>query len=69
MIIASVFGAAAGIYYSSTLNFVNNYLVFVALLALIGIGVANLVLLVLWEVNNWLKSSSQIEPKQITQTV
>jgi hypothetical protein len=59
VIIASVFGAAAGIYYASTLNFVNNYLVFVALFALVGIGIANLVLLVLWEVYS----------QQTTQTV
>ena len=33
----------------------NNYLVFVALFALIGIGVSNLVLLVLFEIYRWLR--------------
>ena len=47
MILASVIGAAAGIYYATTLNPVNNYIFLVVLFAMIGIGVANLVFLVL----------------------
>jgi len=55
IILSSIVGAASGIYYATILNPLNNYLVFVALFALIGIGVANLVLLVLSEIFSWIK--------------
>ena len=55
MILASVIGAAAGIYYATTLNPLNNYIFLVLLFAMIGIGVANLVFLVLIEVYRWLR--------------
>ncbi len=55
MILSSVMGAAAGVYFATILNPFDNYLIFVALFALIGIGGANLVLLMLFEIHRWLK--------------
>jgi hypothetical protein len=55
MAIVSILGAAAGIYYASALNPLNNYFVFLAIFALIGVGVANIVLLVAYEIYRWLK--------------
>jgi hypothetical protein len=55
ILIASILGASAGIYYLATLNPLNNYLVFVALFALIGIGVANVILLVICRIYDLVK--------------
>jgi len=55
MILASVIGAAAGIYYATTLNPINNYIFLMVLFAMTGISVANLVFLVLIEVYRWLR--------------
>ena len=55
MLLASVVGASAGIYYVSILNPLNNYFLFMALFGMVGICVANLVLLALYEAYRWLK--------------
>jgi hypothetical protein len=55
MLIASIIGAAAGVYYNLFLNPLNNYFVFLAIFVIIGIGIANVVLLVLYVVYGWLK--------------
>jgi hypothetical protein len=55
MLTASIIGAAAGVYYNSSVNPLNNYFVFMALLVIIGIGIANVGLLVLYVVYGWLK--------------
>ncbi len=70
MAIASILGAAAGIYYASVLNPLNNYFVFVAIFALIGVGVANVVLLVTYEIYRWLKQYyANSERAEAAQTV
>ncbi len=67
MLIASVVGSLAGIYYTLTLNPLNNYFIFAVLFALIGIGVANVVMLVLYKVYEWLKQYySDVERTQNT---
>jgi hypothetical protein len=55
MLTASIIGAATGVYYNSFLNPLNNYFVFMAIFVIIGIGIANVVLLVLDVVYGWLK--------------
>jgi hypothetical protein len=57
MFIASIMGISAGIYATSVLNPANNYFIFMAFFGIIGIGAANLVLLVLYEVYSWLNLS------------
>jgi hypothetical protein len=54
MPLASVMGAAAGIYYISVLKPLSNYFMFVGLFALIGVGVGNVVLVVVYELYLWL---------------
>lgn len=51
----SLLGAAAGIYYGSLTNPMNNYLVFLAVFGLIGVAVANVALLMLDSIYWWLK--------------
>ncbi len=55
MLIASIMGAASGIYVSSAINPPNNYVMFLIIFALIGIIMANLVLLLLVEIDRWQK--------------
>ncbi len=55
MVIASVIGAAAGTFYISVLRPLDNYFIFVGLFILIGVCVANLVLLAVYELYLWLK--------------
>ncbi len=55
MLIASIMGAASGIYVSSAINPPNNYVMFLIIFALIGIILANLVLLLLVEIDRWQK--------------
>jgi hypothetical protein len=55
LLAASFLGALIGIYYIVTVNPLDNYFVFVALFALIGVGVANAVMLVVVRVYDWLK--------------
>jgi hypothetical protein len=55
MLIASVIGALAGVYYSIVVNPLNNYFVFMALFAMVGVGVANVVLLVLYGIYEWVE--------------
>ncbi len=55
MLIASIMGTAAGIYVSSAINPPNNYFMFMIIFALIGIVFANLVMLLLVELDRWQK--------------
>jgi len=68
MAIVSILGAAAGIYYVSIVNPENNYFVFMAIFALIGVAVANVVLVAVNEVYRWLKmnylDTGKAEPAQ-----
>ena len=57
MLIASVMGASAGIYVTSMADPLNNYFIFMALFGVIGVGVANVVLLALYKIYGWLKQS------------
>jgi multisubunit Na+/H+ antiporter MnhC subunit len=57
MLIASVMGASAGIYVTSMADPLNNYFIFMALFGVIGVGVANVVLLALYKIYEWLKQS------------
>jgi len=59
MLIISIMGVAVGFYLTSMLKPLNNYVFFLAIFALIGIAVANTVLLVIYEVYKWLKVSPQ----------
>jgi hypothetical protein len=61
MVIVSIMGVAAGLYIASTLKPLNNYVFFLAIFALIGVAVANTVLLVIYEVYKWLNSSSKTQ--------
>ena len=70
MLIASILGASAGIYAVSVAAPLNNYFLFMALFVVIGVGVANVVLLVLYKVYEWLKQYySVVEGIQNPQTV
>ena len=55
MLLASIMGASAGIYYTSVVNPLTNYFIFLALFVVIGVGVSNVVLLVLYKVYVFLK--------------
>jgi hypothetical protein len=55
MLIASIMGTASGIYVSSAINPPNNYVMFMVIFALVGIILANLVLLLLVELDRWQK--------------
>ena len=63
MLVTSVIGAAAAIFYTSTANPLSNYFVILALFVVIGIGGANIVLVALHEVYKLLKRKSP-ETKQ-----
>jgi hypothetical protein len=66
MLIASIMGTASGIYVSSAINPPNNYFIFIIIFALIGIILANLVLLLLVEVDRWQKGVSKAAKKLAT---
>jgi hypothetical protein len=69
MFIASILGAAAGIYYTSTVNPSNNYFVFMAIFVLVGFALANVVLMVMYEVYGWLRQYyADGETSQVPQT-
>ncbi len=68
MMIVSMLGAAAGIFYLSSLNPVTNGLLLGALFALAGVGLANLILLLLYEIYKWYgRLSPSSETTQNTQ--
>ena len=70
MLLASILGASVGIYAVSVAAPLNNYFLFMALFVVIGVGVANVVLLVLYKVYEWLKQYySVVEGIQNPQTV
>ncbi len=52
---ASIIGALVGIYYAANLNPLNNFYVFLAFFALIGVGIANIVLALLYRIYEWIK--------------
>jgi hypothetical protein len=56
VIVVSFFGLLAGILYTLAIDPLNNYFVFMGLFALVGVGVANVVLIVVSEVYKWLKA-------------
>ena len=56
MFIASVVGALVGVFYISSVGPLNNYGAFLALFALAGVGAANLVLMLVVRVFDWLKA-------------
>jgi hypothetical protein len=69
MAITSIMGAAAGIYYVSVVNPLNNYFIFMVIFALVGIVLANVVLLVGYEVYRWLKKNFvDVEKPKVAQT-
>jgi hypothetical protein len=69
MFMFSLVGAAAGVYYGSLTNPLNNYFVFLAVFALIGVAVANVALLILDSVYRWLKKYyADEEQAEIAQT-
>jgi hypothetical protein len=55
MLVASIIGALVGIYYATSLNPLNNYNVFMAFFAIIGVGIANIVLAALYRIYEWIK--------------
>ena len=56
MFIASVVGASVGVFYISGVGPLNNYGQFLALFALAGAGAANIVLMIVVRVFDWLKA-------------
>jgi len=70
MVIASLMGALAGIYYTTAVNPLNSYILFMALFAMAGIAAGNLVLLIIVEVYGWLRSAvkTRKEPKASLRT-
>jgi len=54
MLAASILGALLGVYLTTSANPQNNYFYFIALFAIIGAGLANVVLLVLVKIYWWL---------------
>ncbi len=53
MLYASVIGVLAGIFFSVSLNPLNNYFIFMIVFALIGVGLALFVLAALFKVYEW----------------
>jgi uncharacterized membrane protein (DUF373 family) len=69
MLIASFMGALIGIYYNVAANPFNNYFIFAALFAMAGVAAANLMLLVLVELYEWLiRNRPETEKTQNPQT-
>ena len=64
MLIASVIGAAGGIYYNAMLNPLNNYFAFLVVFALIGIAIGNVAMLVLYKVYEWFEQRYPAEEAQ-----
>ena len=54
MLIASILGASVGVFLTTVVNPLNNYFYFMALFAVIGAGLGNVVLLVLVKTYDWL---------------
>jgi uncharacterized membrane protein YeaQ/YmgE (transglycosylase-associated protein family) len=54
MLVASILGALVGVYLTTAANPLNNYFYFMALFAIIGAGLANVVLLALVKIYSWL---------------
>jgi hypothetical protein len=54
MLAASILGALVGVYLTTVANPLNNYFYFMALFAIIGAGLANVVMLILVKVYVWL---------------
>ncbi len=55
MLLATVIGALAGVFYTTILNPIENYFYFMVLFAIVGAGIANVVLLVLVKIYRWLR--------------
>jgi uncharacterized membrane protein YeaQ/YmgE (transglycosylase-associated protein family) len=53
MLVASILGALVGVYLATVANPINNYFYFMAFFAIIGAGLANVVLLVLVKIYCW----------------
>jgi hypothetical protein len=53
MLVASIIGAIAGIIFNVSVNPINNYFIFMIIFAIIGIGIALLVLVALIKVYEW----------------
>jgi hypothetical protein len=54
MLVASILGALVGVYLTTAANPLNNYFYFMTLFAIIGAGLANVVLLALVKIYSWL---------------
>ena len=69
MLIASLMGALAGIYYTTAVNPLNNYFIFMGLFAMAGIAAAYFLLLIIFEVYGWLRSAvkTRKEPKPLSE--
>jgi hypothetical protein len=70
MLLVSIIGAAAGVFYTSQLNPLNNYYIFMALFAMIGVAIANALLIALYEAYKSLeKRYTSLEEAQNEQVV
>jgi hypothetical protein len=56
MLAASIVGIFGGAYYTVMVNPLNNYAIFMVLFAVIGVAIANVVLLIVSTTYEWLKS-------------
>jgi hypothetical protein len=55
MLIASIIGAIVGIIFNARINPINNYFIFMIIFAMIGMGVALLVLIAVYKIYEWVK--------------
>jgi len=54
MLLASILGASIGVFWTSVINPLNNYFYFMTLFAIVGAGLANVILLILVKIYDWL---------------
>ena len=67
ILLASIIGAAAGVFYTTQLNPLNNYYIFIAIFAMIGAAIADILLLILYEAYKFLETatSNLREPEKV----
>jgi len=54
MLVSSILGAIAGIWFTMMVNPQDNYFIFLGIFALLGVGMGNLILLAAYKVYLWL---------------
>ena len=54
VLLACILGGSVGVFWTTVVNPFNNYFYFMALFAIVGAGLANVVLVVLVKIYDWL---------------